>query len=96
MTRDLTPTDPDQEAEAGRVAVWLDPADVRFLADEWRKMPEDAPDSVRVTWERVAFRMMAALHKSAHEYEPRFPSDDEKYSLPNVGRRKGASPDRNP
>lgn len=61
--------------------MWLNPDDVRFLADEWRKIPEDAPESVRENWGRIAFRAMAALHKSGLEYEASFPSGDEGYSL---------------
>lgn len=36
MTRAVVPTDPRGEAERGRVALWLDPDDLRWLADHCR------------------------------------------------------------
>ena len=81
MVNPVRPTDPEAELEAGRIALWLDPDDIAFLADERRKIPEGASEPVRATWARIAFRAMAALHKAGVEYEPRFPSDDEAYSI---------------
>ena len=71
----------DKELEKGRIAVWLDPEDIKFIADEWRKIPANISDSDRETWGRIAFRFMAALHKSEIEYEPTFPEEGEKYLL---------------
>jgi hypothetical protein len=32
MTQDVEPTDPQREAALGRVALWLDPEDLRWLS----------------------------------------------------------------
>ncbi len=69
------------ELEKGRIAVWLDPDDIKFVANEWRKIPEDISDVNKEIWDRIAFRFMTALHKSGIEYAPEFPNDDEKYCL---------------
>ncbi len=75
----MKPANSDEELNKGRVALWLDPEDVAFLADEWRKIPDNAPDQTRETWSRIAFRASSLLHKSGLKYEPKFPNDDEKY-----------------
>ncbi|WP_147336789.1 hypothetical protein [Pseudomonas abyssi] len=72
-------TDPEEEKSRGRIALWLDPSDIAFLANEWRKIPDNAPESVKEAWARVAFRASTALHKAGVSYSPEFPSDDEKY-----------------
>ena len=72
-------TNPDEELAKGRIALWLDPDDIKFIADEWRKIPDSVPPDIKKTWGRIAFRAMAALHKAAIAYEPRFPSQQEKY-----------------
>ncbi len=69
------------KSEKGKIAVWLDPEDIEFIANEWRKIPEDISSADKETWGRIAFRFMTALHKSNIKYEPRFPNDDEKYHL---------------
>ena len=69
MAKAPEPTDPKRETELGRVALWLDPDDLRFLVAEWRRLPDDAPEAVRETWGRIAFRSMAALHKAGHPQE---------------------------
>ncbi len=69
------------ELEKGRIAVWLDPNDIKFIANEWQKIPENISDIDKETWARIAFRFMTALHKSEIEYQPKFPNDNEKYYL---------------
>ncbi|MGE0403393.1 MAG: hypothetical protein AB7T06_42190 [Kofleriaceae bacterium] len=60
-----TPTDPLQEAAAGRVALWLDVADLAWLSRQC-SCADDAPDEVRDRCARIRFRANAALHKSGH------------------------------
>jgi hypothetical protein len=48
----------------GRVALWLEPEDLRWLADRCR-CAEDAEDLERERCARVRFRANAALHKAA-------------------------------
>lgn len=72
-------TDPEEEQACGRIALWLDPSDIAFLANEWRKIPENVSEPVKEAWARVAFRASTALHKAGVSYSPEFPSDDEKY-----------------
>ena len=71
----------DVELKKGRIAVWLDPNDIKFLANEWRRIPETIAASDKETWARIAFRLMSALNKSGVEYKPKFPNEDEKYHL---------------
>ncbi len=70
MSREVRPTDPDAELAAGRVALWLDPSDIRFLLEQWSKVSEDSQPEVRETWARIAFRANAALHKSGQKQLP--------------------------
>lgn len=74
-------TNQDEEIEQGRMAFWLDPQDIEFLANEWRKITEDAPDQVKETWGRIAFRASSALHKAGIKVEPVFPEEHEKYNM---------------
>jgi len=59
----ISPTDPEYEAQQGRIAVWLDPEDI-----EWLSMhcccAADAPPEVTARCARIRFRAGAALHKS--------------------------------
>jgi hypothetical protein len=73
-------TNPEEEIAKGRIALWLDSEDIKFIADEWRKIPDNVPDSVKETWGRIAFRAMSALHKSGVGYEPNFPDATQKYT----------------
>ena len=57
------PTDPAREAELGRVAVWLDPADLSWLADLLAGTDGDSHEE-RDRIGRVRFRLLAAAHKS--------------------------------
>lgn len=77
--RDEEGTDSDYEKERGRLALWLSPEDIAFLANEWRKIPESVTPEVSEAWSRVAFRAMSALRKSGISYEPEFPNEDQKY-----------------
>ena len=79
MTNEIKPTDSIEERDKGKIPVWLDPEDVIFITNEWRKIPENAPDEILEKWSRVAFRLSAALHKHGVDYEPEFPSEDETY-----------------
>ena len=59
------PTDATYEMEQGRVALWLDPDDLRWLAA--RCCCDDGTgDEERDRCGRVRFRANAALHKGGH------------------------------
>jgi len=77
--RDENGTDSEKESEEGNLAFWLAPEDIKFIANEWRKIPEGVQEAISESWSRIAFRAMSALHKSGIEYEPEFPSEKEKY-----------------
>tara|TARA_B110000495_G_C22847512_1_gene494156 strand:- start:66 stop:560 length:495 start_codon:yes stop_codon:yes gene_type:complete len=72
--RDSDGTNAQYEEENGRVAFWLEPSHLEFIANEWRKMPTDAPEADRKQWADIAFRSIAALHKAGVEYNPQFPA----------------------
>lgn len=74
-------TSAELEQEKGRLAVWLEPDQIRFLANEWRKIPKEVPETVQKQWGEVAFRSMTALHKSKIPYEPKFPESGEAYQV---------------
>ncbi|MFF4400665.1 hypothetical protein [Streptomyces sp. NPDC001480] len=57
------PTDPRAEAAQGRVALWLDPEDLRWLARHCC-CAEDAPEETRDRCGRLRFRASTALHKA--------------------------------
>lgn len=59
-----TPTDPSREAAMGRVALWLDPEDLRWLAARCY-CGDDSSEQEREGCARVRFRASAALHKAA-------------------------------
>jgi hypothetical protein len=63
MTRANTPTDPEREAAQGRVALWLDPDDLRWLARHCC-CPVDPTPEQRERCARLRFRASAALHKA--------------------------------
>ncbi|MFD9394738.1 hypothetical protein ACFWBB_29580 [Streptomyces sp. NPDC060000] len=63
MTRPVVPTDPQDEADRGRVALWLDPDDLRWLAEHCC-CPEDASEEAEDRCLRLRFRARAALHRS--------------------------------
>jgi len=62
-------TDPDREAALGRVALWLDPEDLRWLAERCR-CGDDASAEERQRCARVQFRASAALHKAGISPRP--------------------------
>ncbi|HKB42658.1 MAG TPA: hypothetical protein VKD72_39885 [Gemmataceae bacterium] len=57
------PTDPEREQALGRVAVWLDPEDARWLAHHCC-CPDDASAEQTDRCARLRFRFLAALHKA--------------------------------
>ncbi|OIK01898.1 hypothetical protein BIV25_03705 [Streptomyces sp. MUSC 14] len=57
------PTDPRAEAGRDRVALWLAPDDLRWLARHCC-CPDDAEQETRDRCSRLRFRASAALHKS--------------------------------
>jgi hypothetical protein len=59
-----TPTDPVSEAALGRIALWLAPEDLRWLAARCC-CGDDATEVERKRCARVRFRASAALHKAA-------------------------------
>lgn len=60
---EAVPTDPRAEAGRGRVALWLDPDELRWPAGH-RCCPADADQETRDRCSRLRFRASAALHKS--------------------------------
>ena len=70
MERPITPTDTEREATLGRVPLWLDPADLRWLARHCC-CPADATEEQRQRCGRLRFRALAALHKAG------VPQDDD-------------------
>ena len=66
MAREITPTDPDSEAAKGRVMLWLDPADLSWLANHCG-CAADAPQEEQERCTRIRFRANAALHKAGYK-----------------------------
>jgi hypothetical protein len=63
VSEEIDPTDPAREQELGRVALWLDPEDLRWLGTHC-DCPSDASDEQRDRCARIRFRASAALHKA--------------------------------
>jgi hypothetical protein len=63
MAQDIAPTDPEREASLGRIALWLDPDDLRWLARHCC-CATDASEEQRQRCARLRFRASAALHKA--------------------------------
>lgn len=63
MADRILPTDPALEADKGRIALWLDPEDLRWLADRCVGQT-DAPAEEEERWARLRFRVNAAMHKA--------------------------------
>jgi hypothetical protein len=62
---DVSPTDPDYENAEGRMAVWLDPEDVEWLASRCLCGPDRLPSGnhdLRCTY--IRHRLTTALHKA--------------------------------
>ena len=70
-------TDYEKDIAKGRIPLWLDLDDLRFLACEYSRLPEDTPGEVLLLWMRIAARAHAALQKSGNE-QPPFGSDAER------------------
>ncbi len=66
----------EREIAKGRIALWLDLEDLRFLACEYSRLPDDAPEEIIRLWMRVAARAHAALQKSGHGPTPFGPQGD--------------------
>jgi hypothetical protein len=63
MATEIEPTDPNREQELGRVALWLDPDDLRWLSTRC-DCPPDASEERKERCGRVRFRASTALHKA--------------------------------
>jgi hypothetical protein len=87
--RDEHGTNAEAERTAGRIAFWLDPGLLAFVADEWRKLPGDLPDEDQRRWSEIAFRAMSALHKFGIDYTARVPNNG--YHLGDPHNDKGGS-----
>ncbi|HWG41572.1 MAG TPA: hypothetical protein VN688_02220 [Gemmataceae bacterium] len=73
MARDVVPTDPERETASGRIALWLDPKDLRWLSRHCC-CPSDASQEQTERCARVRFRASAALHKAGLASEDTPPS----------------------
>ena len=60
---DIVPTVPDYDKEHGRIALWLDPDALRWLARQLVKIEPGSPEG-REQIGRIRFRITAALHKA--------------------------------
>jgi hypothetical protein len=65
----ITPTEPDEEIEKGRVALWLDPADLDWLSRQCF-CTDVTPEVEKDRCGRVRFRANAALHKAGLKRSP--------------------------
>lgn len=63
----MNDSDPSAEAAKGRVPLWLDPVDLRWLARHCC-CPEDAPEADKDRCGRLRFRAATALHKHVHPH----------------------------
>ena len=62
MPQPIIPTNPGGEQAKGRIALWLDPDDLRWLAQHCGEPPTTPQDQEYVS--RICFRAHAALHKA--------------------------------
>ena len=67
MRRPIIPTNPDEERAKGRVALWLDPDDLRWLATHLRELPTTTEEQEHIN--RLYFRAHAALHKAGLSWQ---------------------------
>ena len=79
MKRSITPTDPNAEQAQGRVALWLDADDLRWLA-QYCACPPDAQPELTDRCARIRFRANAALHKAGIPHNPWANTTDEESS----------------
>jgi hypothetical protein len=63
-------SDDEREIAKGRIPLWLDLDDLRLVACEYSRLPNDAPEEIVRLWMRVAARAHAALQKSGHGSTP--------------------------
>ena len=63
-------SDYQKEIKKGRIPLWLNLEDLTFLACEYGRLPDDAPQEVTKIWMRIAARAHAALQKSGHDVLP--------------------------
>ena len=56
-------SDPEREAGLGRIALWLNPEDLQWLASQCACI-DTTPDDERDRCARIRFRASAALHKA--------------------------------
>lgn len=63
MPPDPEPTDPARELELGRIALWLDPEDLRWIGAHC-DCTDETPDEDKDRCARIRFRAHAALHKT--------------------------------
>jgi hypothetical protein len=63
----VKPTDPSHEVDLGRVALWLDVEDLRWLASNCT-CTDSTPDEMKERCGRVRFRANAALHKQVSRH----------------------------
>jgi hypothetical protein len=63
MEHPVLPTDPEREEALGRIALWLDPDDLRWLMHHCC-CPADASEAQRSQCMRLRFRAGAALHQA--------------------------------
>jgi hypothetical protein len=68
VAHEVVPTDSEREASLGRIALWLDAEDLRWLARHCC-CPPDAGEQQRQRCARLRFRASAALHKAGLESE---------------------------
>jgi len=61
--KQIESTDPSREADLGRVALWLDVEDLRWLATQCA-CDDSTPEDERERCGRIRFRANAALHKA--------------------------------
>ena len=66
MSKVITPTNPTQEADNGRIALWLDAKDLEWLAS-YCACTDATPDLIREHCARIRFRANAALHKAGQK-----------------------------
>ena len=70
-----------EELEKGRIPLWLDPNDILFLLNEWRKIPSDANENTLKKWSEIALRASTALHKNNIENNTPNVLESEQYQL---------------
>jgi hypothetical protein len=80
VKRPIIPTDPIAEQAKGRVALWLDLEDLRWLA-QFCACPPDAPVELQDRCARIRFRANAALHKAGIAHNPSASTIDQESSL---------------